>query len=647
MPPVRRSGRSATCNGCRRRQETTPPRDPDGLLVIHPRIAEVFRTLDAHDVVWALLRGAEELDRPRGDVDLLVAPSDGARIDEVLASAGLSRVRAPGRGSHQFYFSYDELQDVWLKVDVVCRVELGPHQELRLPVVDGCLARRRLADGIWRLHPADEGWLLLLHLLLDKTAIPSERRDGARAWVGLLRTDDPIARTLQDFTGDSAPRRVLEVFSVALPDRDGLVRSELRSAWRRRDPVGVAHRQGASSLARRAPSLAGMPRVAPVVAILGPDGSGKSTVAQSLLDALPVPARTVYMGLWQPRPWDRVARAVPGARLGQVVLRLARAAATIQSHRLRGRLVVVDRFAYDTLLPGSTGSFGERVTTALTMRWTPAPDRVLLLDAPGEVMYARKGEHSPEKLEEWRQAYLAMVADLPVPVTVLDATRSVEEVRRAAVTAVWDTVAGRAAASRDQRPSSAPRAPRARPLGSWRRIDWRFLLPSPELDKVLCGGRHDPDLRAALEMVGAQVMDTRGEGGAEADVAVLVRPGRSDLEQAAAGVRPGGWVVAEVRAGPRAARGGQWGLPGWRRAFLAAGLVDVTAYWHAPNLVACSRILPLDVRPVVREALLRYHEERFGLLKSLAGRAALRLGLFGYLVPEGTVVGRRSQATVS
>jgi thymidylate kinase len=66
----------------------------------------------------------------------------------------------------------------------------------------------------------------------------------------------------------------------------------------------------------------------------------------------------------------------------------------------------------------------------------PAPDLVLVLDAPGEVLYARKGEHSADFLEQQRQQYIALRARLPEMI-VVDATRDAERVRRDALAAIW------------------------------------------------------------------------------------------------------------------------------------------------------------------------------------------------------------------
>jgi thymidylate kinase len=73
----------------------------------------------------------------------------------------------------------------------------------------------------------------------------------------------------------------------------------------------------------------------------------------------------------------------------------------------------------------------------LLVRTAPHPGLVLLLDAPGEVMFARKGELTVELLEERRQSYLAMARADPAFV-VLDATSPPEEVARRAMSAIWN-----------------------------------------------------------------------------------------------------------------------------------------------------------------------------------------------------------------
>ena len=52
--------------------------------------------------------------------------------------------------------------------------------------------------------------------------------------------------------------------------------------------------------------------------------------------------------------------------------------------------------------PASDAAWLERVVFGRLMPW---PDAVAVLDAPGEVLYARKREHSPNVLEHQRQRY--------------------------------------------------------------------------------------------------------------------------------------------------------------------------------------------------------------------------------------------------
>ena len=156
------------------------------------------------------------------------------------------------------------------------------------------------------------------------------------------------------------------------------------------------------------------------------------------------------------------------------------------------------------------------------------------------------------------------------------------------------------------------------------------------------GGSIDAELLAAVRLLDPEAGPVApGTGGAVHDIVILASPNRTDLANSVAALRPGGWVCAEVRrlsrdqAGPRT----PWG---WRRAFVVAGLDDVEVYWHPPRLEASTRMVPIASATAVRNTLRRHQAVRFGWAKSVVGGVALKLGLFGLAISEGTVVGRRS-----
>ena len=72
----------------------------------------------------------------------------------------------------------------------------------------------------------------------------------------------------------------------------------------------------------------------------------------------------------------------------------------------------------------------------------PAPDLVVILDAPGSTLYQRKGEHSAELLEKQRQEYLKLDRRLRRSV-VIDATRNADLVRREVIRLMWRRYARR------------------------------------------------------------------------------------------------------------------------------------------------------------------------------------------------------------
>ncbi|HXE81262.1 MAG TPA: hypothetical protein VNK41_10955, partial [Vicinamibacterales bacterium] len=72
-------------------------------------------------------------------------------------------------------------------------------------------------------------------------------------------------------------------------------------------------------------------------------------------------------------------------------------------------------------------TFDRRIHRWCLLHLYPRPDLVILLDAPGELLFARKGELTVEELERRRQAFLRTGAGMPGFVRV-DATRPIEQV---------------------------------------------------------------------------------------------------------------------------------------------------------------------------------------------------------------------------
>jgi thymidylate kinase len=214
----------------------------------------------------------------------------------------------------------------------------------------------------------------------------------------------------------------------------------MRTRWERLDPSAAmratAHR--ASLLVTKVAEI--VTRRGLAVALLAPDGAGKSTLADALTTALHFRARLFYLGL----EGGRFAGSGPSRIRGLGILRrlvfLWRTWLAARYHQARRRFVIFDRYPYEALLatPGAASPLS--VTRRRLLGYSlPAPDLVLVLDAPGEILHQRKAEHSPQRLERDRQEYLALARRLPRLAIVLDATRPFPEVRRDAVDAVWRT----------------------------------------------------------------------------------------------------------------------------------------------------------------------------------------------------------------
>ena len=230
------------------------------------------------------------------------------------------------------------------------------------------------------------------------------------------------------------------------------------------------------------------------LALVGADGAGKSTISGMLESSdLPFPVKRIYMGVNLEASTDMLpttrmlfaakrirhrlstrrtspagaadasslvgsgAAPVPsaaGARWRRTLKDSARLTTWMTEEWLRqllavlytrrGYIVVFDRHFFVDY-HGSDPLVRRAAPTSRLARlhsWTlehvyPRPDLVLCLDAPAEVLWARKQEDSLEWLEARRQQYLRLADDVPA-FALVRADRPVDEVYADVVQAIRD-----------------------------------------------------------------------------------------------------------------------------------------------------------------------------------------------------------------
>lgn len=427
-----------------------------------PQVAETpfpssLAALVSSPARWCLLRPPRDRD---DDVDLLVDPADLTQVLAQLRDLGFVEEPGYGRGTHRFLVGLHN--GVFTRVDLVTSLDFGPLHTWRSGMARTCLARSTRVGGVPRLQPVDEFWVTALHLLADDGARVTERRRWAEVpELSHLPASEPGHDDWHAAVDRLLPARELHVaLAGALTDlaggadrADDLTR--MRQTVRRCCLTAAARHRGPAlgmvqSVWLRAtePARQWRGRRGLLVAVLGPDGAGKSTLLERLGRSWAWPHQRIYFGLWPDvRGGGRLAPALwPLRRPFRALTRYARGVVG----SWRGRLVLFDRYVYDAAVPprGSHRTL-KRLYFQVLLHCAPAPDLVLLLEAPGELLFARKGEMDPATLDAHREAVSRHVHRLAgrsrrrPTVVVVDATRSPRKVADQAVEAVWSLAAAR------------------------------------------------------------------------------------------------------------------------------------------------------------------------------------------------------------
>lgn len=480
-----------------------------------PLIAQLLHALHGAGVRAVVFKGTHRLERAlsgQGDLDLLVAEAEVERAAEVLTATGLARTSSarwrtqPGVSD---WFGVDRSAAALVHVQVAAPLQLGsPHgpqvcvsgsEHLLDGAVDvdgtpGLLvadrahaAVVRLADAALagRLSPGRSASELLADALRLAAGVPE--RDLADAASDLF--DHEVAYAVATVAAGGSPRAL----------RRALFRGH-RASQRGRFAPGRFALSALAGLNRRTARKSFLPRrptrkPAPMIAFIGSDGSGKSTVSRRMVEALDpkIDTRFYYFGtgdgpasllrrplvalkrLWErrnpkaetatPSPTTRDTTSVDagsppgGTRTTPAAARIVWAIVTTFERRAklrrarracrRGFVVISDRFP-QTEEPGihdgprladpsSLGRIGRAVAAWERRRYAAmvanGPDAVVLLDVSLEVAAQRRPEETCEELER-RIAVARELRFGGAEKVVLDAHEPLEDVTARALSEV-------------------------------------------------------------------------------------------------------------------------------------------------------------------------------------------------------------------
>lgn len=423
-------------------------------------LAEIFAVLDQQGVPYCVMGNYENLpDEVATDVDLLLATHTAGnltRVATMLASATHARILQAQQHRTGCTFTFCRVQGSKTEIfDLDLSHTCGDRGVVWVSNNELFAKRQRHPNGFWVATPA-HAFAYYLAKRAGKACFSTMQVERLRGWMEADRAgcgawmaqwfSPALISAVEGFVSTSDSNALqLRSRDIARQLRRGSVVS--RPRWQ----VSQAIR-----LFRRFLSPIGFS-----VVFLGPDGCGKSTVGKHALSTVLRAFRGLDHYHLRPRrsnrspsasvtdPYGKAARSLfqSLAKLGYFwfeytagYLRVVRPAL------VRNRLVAFDRYYCDLIADPRRYRFGAPIGLArLVGRLIPQPHLYVILDAPAEVLQARKQEVSLEQSAQQRQAYLGIARSLPNAV-IIDAARPLDNVVADVTFSIFEFLASRTAA---------------------------------------------------------------------------------------------------------------------------------------------------------------------------------------------------------
>jgi thymidylate kinase len=414
-------------------------------VVAKPNLAPCLELLFAQfaraGIRYVVLRGADELlaGETDGDIDLLIDPRSFFAASNLLQQLGFVELRRLGYQPHTFYVQYDQ-QVGWIKLDIVTAI----HYDKPVAVFSTDLAsptlEHRVAYGPVFVPAAEQAFMTLwLHCLLDVGRVEPKYQLRLRQLAMWIQDDQQMQNYFARYGATEYPWLVVQqmiesddwsvVPRIAERTRRRLSESQQLSVQTQRI-TRRAQRKLNKFVRRRGDK--GL-----IVAFLAPDGAGKTTLIEALLQQPFLGFRRFYMGT-NPQEsgfvltrllgrWRKSAWAKPlwnaSAQLEQI-WRYRQACA----QRAQGQIVLCDR--YPSVALRTKGK--KKLWHALLGR----PDVLIYLDAPAEVLQPRKQQHTVEQIEAQQRGFERLLAEVGSYIR-LDADQSQAELQHSVLNIIW------------------------------------------------------------------------------------------------------------------------------------------------------------------------------------------------------------------
>jgi hypothetical protein len=404
-------------------------------------LSSLFASFEQQGILYCLMRDGDRIDQLSngGEIDILVSKDQIAAVRRLARRVGFVNLPNWGHAPHHFFVSYDEHTDSWFKLDVITEIVYGkPIRNLRTELAKGCLDRRRYNGEAYVLSPEDELVTLLLHRILDKGSFSSVHRERIVRLKDEVSDKPYIDSLVRVHWLPSMTWRRLERMIEEDAWNELLGEGKSIADYLNKDKVGTFMRFASARVLRKLNALIGWIKLRGIsVTLLAPDGAGKSTLAGLIQESFYFPVSKLYMGLYQKGKEAKHRFSIPGVGLSKRLIRIWIHYIKAVLLLARGQFVIFDRYTYDAYLsPRREQSFLQKARRWLLSHSCPAPDLVIVLDAPGEILFARKGEHSVASLEDQRRAYLNLKSNLP-QLDVVDASQDIDFVRREVTSLMW------------------------------------------------------------------------------------------------------------------------------------------------------------------------------------------------------------------